>query len=237
MVDPLTLLAAANAAIVMAKKGCQLYKDIKSTAGEVKGVLDDLKLQFQKLDNPTPAQKVQYNEEVQRVQEIAKADPHDTIAVIGEHLSTFFDAHDKIEHAFWEEEQKAQEVYTGEDSVSKRALQRVLIRTRLEQMQTEIREEMIYRTPIELKDLWSRFEKMRKQITAEQTVAKQKEYRKLQAEKARRKRAIDQMKENAVWVGLILFVVMWYIGLMILIRTSHTYRGLYSSPWWSCVLC
>ena len=48
--DPLTLLAAANTAIAMAKKGCQLYKDIKGTAGEVKGVLDDLKLQFSRLE-------------------------------------------------------------------------------------------------------------------------------------------------------------------------------------------
>jgi hypothetical protein len=221
----------------MAKKGCQLYKDIKGTAGEVKGVLDDLKLQFSKLEKPTVEQKKQYNEEVQRVQTIAKADPNDTIAVIGEHLGTFFDAYDQIEHLYWEEEQKANDVYTGEDSVGKRALQRVLVRTRLDQLQTEIREEMIYRTPPELKDLWSRFEKMRVQIIAEQKVAKQAEYGRMQAEKIRKNRRLEKLKEEVLWAGAILFVVVWYVGVLVLIRTSHTYRGLYSSPPWSCVLC
>jgi len=43
-VDPLTLLAAANAAVAAVKKGCQLYKDIKNASGDVKEVLDDLKV-------------------------------------------------------------------------------------------------------------------------------------------------------------------------------------------------
>ncbi|HSG50881.1 MAG TPA: hypothetical protein VLA40_02145, partial [Rheinheimera sp.] len=68
------------------KKGCQLYKDIKGAAGEVKDVLDDLKSQFGKIKNPTNAQKIQYNEEVQRVQEIAKADPNDVFIQIGNDL-------------------------------------------------------------------------------------------------------------------------------------------------------
>ena len=48
--------------------------------------MDDLKLQFGKIQNPTPAQKMQYNAEVQRVQEIAKADPHDVYTEIGTSL-------------------------------------------------------------------------------------------------------------------------------------------------------
>ncbi len=230
-------MALANGAVAAVKKGCELYKEIKGAAGDVKEVLDDLKIQFAKIQNPSNAQKIQYNEEVQRVQEIAKADPNDTITIIGDHLGKFFDAYDQIEHLFWEQEQQANEVYTGEDSVSKRALQRVLIRTRLEQMQSDIREEMIYRTPPELKDLWTRFEKMREQVLKEQSAAKQQQYKKIQIEKANRRRAIRKMKEDALWIGAILFVVAWYIGILVLIRTSQTYRTLYSLPSWSCVLC
>ena len=36
----------ANAAVAAVKKGCQLYKDIKGAAGNVKEVLDDLDKQF-----------------------------------------------------------------------------------------------------------------------------------------------------------------------------------------------
>jgi len=222
-VDPLTLLAAANAAVAAVKKGCQLYKDIKGAAGEVKDVLDDLKSQFGKIQNPTNAQKIQYNEEVQRVQEIGRADPNDVFIKIGK--------------VFIQQEAEATQVYTGTDSVGKRALIRVIIRSRLDAMFAELREMMVYKAPPELGDLWGRYEKMWKQIVIEQDEAHKRETAKIQIEAARQRRLRRKRKEEAVWVGAILFVVAWYVGTMLLLRTSQTYRGLYSSPWWSCVLC
>ena len=235
--DPLTLLAAANAAVAAVKKGCQLYKDIKGAAGEVKEVLDDLKSQFQKIPNPTNAQKIQYNEEVQRVQEIGKADPNDVFLQIGNELGALMDAYDAIGKAFIQQEAEAKEVYTGTESVSKRALNRVIIRSRLDAMVTELRETMVYKAPPELGDLWTKYEKMWKQIVAEQDEAHKRETQRLQIEAVKNRRLRRKRKEEAVWVGAILFVVAWYVGVLLLIRTSHTYRGLYSSPFWSCVLC
>jgi hypothetical protein len=236
-VDPLTLLAAANAAVVAVKKGCQLYKDIKGAAGEVKEVLDDLKSQFQKIPSPTNAQKIQYNEEVQRVQEIAKADPNDVFLNIGNDLGALMDAYDAIGKAFIQQEAEAKKVYAGTDSIGKRALNRVIIRSRLDAMIVELREAMIYRAPPELGDLWTRYEAMWKQIVVEQDEAHKRETAKMQIEAAQRRRRIRKRKEEAVWVGAILFVVVWFAGLLVLLRLSQTYRGHYSSPWWSCVLC
>ena len=235
--DPLTLLAAANAAVAAVKKGCQLYKDIKGAAGEVKDVLDDLKSQFGKIKEPTNAQKIQYNEEVQRVQAIGKADPNNVFLQIGNDLGALMDAYDEIGQAFLTQEAEAAKVYTGKDSVGKRALTRVIIRSRLDAMFTELRETMVYRAPPELGDLWGKYEKMWKQIVIEQDEAHKRETAKIQIEAARQRRRVKKRKEDAVWVGAILFVVAWYVGVLLLIRTSHTYRGLYSSPWWSCVLC
>lgn len=235
--DPLTLLAAANAAVAAVKKGCQLYKDIKGAAGEVKDVLEDLKAQFHKIPNPTNAQKIQYNEEVQRVQNIGKADPNDVFIQIGNDLGALMDAYDDIGKAFLAQEAEATKVYTGKDSIGKRALNRVIIRARLDAMLAELRETMVYKAPAELGDLWGKYEKMWRQIVIEQDEAHKRETVRLQAEKLRRRRLIAKRKEEAVWVGAILFVVAWYVGVLILIRTSHTYRGLYSSPFWSCVLC
>jgi hypothetical protein len=236
-VDPLTLLAAANAAVSAVKAGCKLYKDIKGAAGNVKEVLDDLKSQFQKIPNPSNAQKIQYNEEVQRVQEIAKADPNDVFLRIGNDLGALMDAYDAIGKAFIQQEAQAKEVYSGTDSIGKRALNRVIIRARLDAMIVELREAMIYRAPPELGDLWTRYEKMWKQIVVEQDEAHKRETAKIQIEAAQRRRRLRKRKEEAVWVGAILFVVVWYAGVLIMLRMSQTYRGLYSSPWWSCVLC
>ena len=235
--DPLTLLAAANAAVAAVKKGCQLYKDIKGAAGEVKEVLDDLKSQFGKIQNPTNAQKIQYNEEVQRVQEIAKADPNDVFLNIGNDLGALMDAYDAIGKAFIQQEAEAKQVYSGTDSIGKRALNRVIIRARLDAMIVELREAMIYRAPPELGDLWTRYEKMWKQIVVEQDEAHKRETARMQIQAAQRRRQLRKRKEEAVWVGAILFVVAWYAGVLIMLRMSQTYRGLYSSPWWSCVLC
>jgi hypothetical protein len=236
-VDPLTLLAAANAAVAAVKKGCQLYKDIKGAAGEVKDVLDDLKSQFGKIQNPTNAQKIQYNEEVQRVQEIGRADPNDVFLRIGNDLGALMDAYDNIGKAFMAQEAEATQVYTGTDSIGKRALNRVIIRARLDAMLAELRETMVYKAPPELGDLWTKYEKMWKQIVIEQDEAHKRESARLKTEALRLRRLKRKRKEEAVWVGAILFVVAWYVGTLLLLRASQTYRGLYSSPWWSCVLC
>ena len=200
-------------------------------------MLDDLKVQFGKIQNPTNAQKIQYNEEVQRVQEIAKADPNDVFLRIGNDLGALMDAYDVIGKAFIQQEAEAATVYTGKDSVGKRALNRVIVKARLDAMFIELRETMVYKAPPELGDLWGKYEKMWQKIVVEQDEAHKRETAKMQIEAARQRRLVRKRKEEAVWVGAILFVVVWFAGLLVLLRLSQTYRGHYSSPWWSCVLC
>ena len=200
-------------------------------------MLDDLKVQFGGIQNPTNAQKVQYNEEVQRVQEIAKADPNDVFLRIGNDLGALMDAYDAIGKAFIQQEAEAKKVYAGTDSIGKRALNRVIIRARLDAMIVELRETMVYKAPPELGDLWTKYETMWKRIVIEQEEAHKRETARMQIEAVRQQRLKRKRKEEAVWVGAILFVAMWYVGVLVMLRLSQTYRGLYSSPWWSCVLC
>lgn len=235
--DPLTLLAAANAAVAAVKKGCQLYKDIKNAAGDVNDVLKDLKEQFHKVVDPTPAQKMQYNAEVQRVQEIAKADPNDVYTEIGNQLGILMDAYDALSKALLQEELSGKKVYKGEESIGRRALRRIIITARLDAMLVEIRETMVYQAPKELGSLWSKFETMWERIVAEQEAANAEELRQAQIAKWRREHIKRKIKEQLTSVIAVLFIMLWFLWVMILIRTSHTYRGLYSSPWWSCVLC
>ena len=209
--DPLTLLALANGAVAAIKKGCQLYKDIKSAAGDVKGVLDDLDKQFNKQHENKPATKEQRQQFEQKKKETRaniEKDPNDVMSIIGDQLGTFFDAMDKIEELFYEEEKKSKEVYVGDVSLSRRALQRVLIRSRLEQMEVELREQMIYHVPADLKDLWTRFQEMRGQIIQEQKIArlvKEKEDA-IKADK-RKKRMENLTLEISLIVGVIMIFV------------------------------
>ena len=211
--DPLTLLALANGAVAAIKKGCQLYKDIKSAAGDVKGVIQDMEKQFAKQTEgkpPTKEQKQQFEQKKKEVKENLSKDPNDIMSIIGDQLGTFFDAMDKIEELFYEEERKSKEVYTGDISLSRRALQRVLIRSRLEQMEVELREQMIYHVPAELKDLWTRFQQMRVQIIEEQKIARKVKEKEDAIKAAKRAKRMETLSlEISLIIGIIvLFIIM-----------------------------
>ena len=222
--DPLTLLAAANAAVAAVKAGCKLYKDIKGAAGDVSDVLKDLKEQYNKIVDPSPAQKMQYNAEVQRVQEIAKSDPNDVFTDIGNQLGALMDAYDAISKLFLKEQLEAKQVYKGEESIGRRALKRILITSRLDAMLVEIRETMTYRAPSELGALWSKFEEMWQRIVAEQEAAHAEEFRLAQIASWRRRRRIAEIKSKVAWVSAVVFVVLWAVGIMWLTMKSAMMR-------------
>jgi hypothetical protein len=141
------------------------------------------------------------------------------------------DAYDAIGKAFLAQEAQAKLVYTGDQSIGKRALNRVLVRARLDAMLAELRETMVYKAPPELGALWTKYEAMWEQIVKEQDEAHKKELARLQVEAVRRRRLMRIRSEYAIWFGAILFVVVWLLGLLYLIRTSQTYQSLSSYVW------
>jgi len=213
-VDPLTLFALANGAVSAVKAGCKLYKDIKGAAGEVKDVIKDLDEQFKKLHPPekpaTVEQKNQFIQEKNKVIEMnkkANEGQHTGIyQEIGEHLGTYYDNFYKCLAIMEEEERRAEtEVYTGDASLGKRALQRVLMRKQLEQMSVDLRELMVYQSPPELGALYTEVEQMMgKMGETQRTLIQQK----MQAEEARNRRIkkrIQLLWIEAVWgVGAVL---------------------------------
>jgi hypothetical protein len=218
--DPLTLFALANGAVSAVKAGCKLYKDIKGAAGEVKEVLKDLDDQFAKLHPPekppTVAQKNAYIEEKNRVIELNKkqGDTAGIYTELGEHLGTYYDNYYKCMAIFEEEEKHSQhEIYQGDASLGKRALQRVLMRKQLEQMGTELREIMVYQSPPELGALHTEVEEMMKVMGKQQKllVAKQMKLDHIRAVKRRRR--LDAIWANAAW-GIAGIVIAASIGLM-----------------------
>jgi len=225
-VDPLTLLAAANAAVAAVKKGCELYKDIKNASGEVSDVLKDLRAQFDRVTggNPTVEQKQKYNAEVQRVQEIAKADPNDVYTEIGEQLGKLMDSYDALSKALLAEQVEGKKVYKGEESIGRRALRRIIITTRLDAMLAEIRETMVFRSPPELGSLWSKFEEMWQTIVAEQDQAHAEELKLIQMARWRRRRKIAELRAKAIWISAVVFIVIWAGMVMWLTTKSATMR-------------
>ena len=213
--DPLTLFALANGAVAAIKKGCQLYKDIKGAAGDVKAVLKDLDEQFNKAHKdkpPTPEQRKQYVEEKNRVIELNKkgGETDDIYAEIGEKLGEFFDNYHKCRTILAEEEKHSKdELYTGDASLGKRALQRVLMKKKLEQMQVDLRETVVYQSPPELGALWTDVNKMMEELGKQQEVHLQRKVRAEASAARRHARFMAQLKADAYIGGFFLFLLLF----------------------------
>ena len=227
MLDPITIAAAYKActtAIDLAKKGVDLYKQIKNTSGDVSDVLKDLKEQYHKIVDPSPEQKKQYNEEVKKVQEVAKAVPDDVLSDIWNNLGAFIDQYEALMKIYIQSEAESKEVYRGELSLGRRALERIRLESKLNDMLAQVREQMVYNTPPELGSVWSRFEKAWTDIQNEQSDALAIETRKLQAARWQRRKAINRLKARLIYVGAVVFTVMWATGLLWLVTKSAIQR-------------
>jgi hypothetical protein len=221
--DPLTLFALANGAVSAVKAGCKLYKDIKGAAGEVKEVLKDLDDQFHKLHPPEkPATIEQRNQYIRQKNEVielnkkAETGQHQGIyQEIGDHLGTYYDNFYKCMAVFEEEERRAEtEVYSGDASLGKRALQRVLMRKQLEQMSVDLRELMVYQSPPELGALYTEVEQMMQKMGETQRVLIAKQMREDRIAANKRKRIIENTWVQASW-GLAAVLLSATIGFML----------------------
>ena len=222
--DPLTLFALANGAVAAVKKGCQLYKDIKGAAGDVKAVLKDLDDQFHSNHPPdkpaTVAQRNAYIEEKNRVIELNKKQG-ETAGIYQElanYLGDFFDAMNKCMAVIEEEERKnREEIYEGEESLGRRALQLVIMKKQLEQMAVELREMMVFQAPPELGALWSDVSEMMKEMGEQQKILLT---RKMRAEEviAKRRRAMMKKLRDEAWLGAAILGFMFvFAGTMALV--------------------
>lgn len=215
--DPLTLFMLANSAVAAVKQGCKLYKDIKGAAGEVKDVLKDLDDQFKKLHPPekppTVEQKQQFIKEKNEVIELnkkANEGQHDGIyREIGDHLGTYYDNFYKCLAIMEEEERRAEtEVYEGDASLGKRALQRVLMRKQLEQMSVDLRELMVYQSPPELGALYTEVEAMMKHMGQTQRILIKKKMKDQDIAIRRRKQRLQRLRtEIAVGISGLLLAI------------------------------
>ena len=219
--DPITLFALANGAVAAVKKGCQLYKDIKGAAGDVKAVLKDLDEQFANNHKDKPAtvtQKNAYIEEKNRVIELNKrgGETAGIYTEIGEYLGNYYDNFYKCMAIFEEEEKRSKtEVYTGDASIGKRALQRVLMKKQLEQMEVELRELMVYQSPPELGALYTEVEEMMKQLGKEQSVLIAIQMQREAVQAKRRAARMKHLRDEFI-IGVMIVIIIFAVGGMMM---------------------
>jgi hypothetical protein len=224
-----TALFAATTAFQLVKEGCALYKEVKGVAGNVKQIYDEISGQF--AGKPiTKEQAKKVEAEKARVQEVAKTDPDQVIFKIGDELGNMFDAFDRLEELFWEQEREAKKVQAPGTSLKRMALKRIMVRQKLLAMQVELREQMVYHSPPELGALWSQFEEMRKQIEEEQRIAREKQAKEDAALRKEKELMMREIAEKSIDAGVavvgLLFIgwLLWQVKNQAILRASfwHT---------------
>ena len=221
--DPLTLFALANGAVSAVKAGCKLYKDIKNAAGDVRDVLKDLDDQFAKIHKDKPPTVEQKNDLIRKKNEVrelnkkANAGEHTNIyQEIGNKLGEYYDNYYKCVAIFEEEEKRSKnEVYTGDASLGKRALERVLMRKQLEQMGTELREIMVYQSPPELGALYTEVEEMMKIMGKEQRSVLAREIERNRIEILRKQKRKEQLTRELI-IGVVILFSIFAVMLMLM---------------------
>jgi hypothetical protein len=224
--DPITLFALANGAVSAIKAGCKLYKDVKSAAGDVKDVLKDLDQQFHnaytgKGKKPPPEAVKQLNEEKAKVKELNKKDSGDIYLEIGQHLGTFFDNYAKCIAVFEAEEKRSYQLYTGDASLGNRALQRVLMKKRLEQMEIDLRELMIYQSPKELGALWTEVQENSKILSTRQAIALKKQIDRQHREEVEHAKFMKKVYVWTWWIGGFIVTLLFIFILMIVVAEDR----------------
>lgn len=109
-------------------------------------------------------------------------------------LSQFFKVQQQLADHIREEEEKSKSVYDPNQNIMESALNRELAKTQFEKLAKEIREIMVYQSPPELGNLYTRVNQMRVIIIAEQEEARLAQEKKQREVEWQRRKVISAIK-------------------------------------------
>jgi hypothetical protein len=208
----------ANGCVAAIRKGCELYKDVKGTisaaqktAKEVTAIAEEVGgfFGFFKKKKPTSTPVAQAKPK--------KADPEiwdegRVIADLAANLGQFFKIQQQLADHIREEEEKSKNVYDPNQNIMESALNRELAKTQFEKLSKEIREIMVYQSPKELGNLYTRVNQMRVQIIEEQEQARLAQEKRIREAEWQRRKVISAIQDKAIY-GVVCLIFMLYLAL------------------------
>jgi len=207
----------ANGCVAAIRKGCELYKDVKGTisaaqktAKEVTAIAEEVGGFFgffksKKKPTATPVAKPKKSEpEVW--------DENKVVADLAANLGQFFKIQQQLADHIREEEEKSKNVYDPNQNIMESALNRELAKTQFEKLSKEIREIMVYQSPKELGNLYTRVNQMRVQIIEEQEQARLAQEKRIREAEWQRRKVISAIQDKAIY-GVVCLIFMLYLAL------------------------
>ena len=207
----------ANGCVAAIRKGCELYKEVKGTvasaqkaAKEVQAIAEEVGGFFvffkkKKPTAPTVAPKP-------KKAEAEVWDENRVVADLAANLSQFFKVQQQLADHIREEEEKSKTVYDPNQNIMESALNRELAKTQFEKLAKEIREIMVYQSPPELGNLYTRVNAMRVQIIQEQEEARLAQEQRQREAAWQRRRVISAIQDKAIYAAVCI-VFLLYLAL------------------------
>ena len=208
----------ANGCVAAIRKGCELYKDVKGTisaaqktAKEVTAIAEEVGgfFGFFKKKKPTATPVAQAKP---KKAEPEVWDENKVVADLAANLGQFFKIQQQLADHIREEEEKSKNVYDPNQNIMESALNRELAKTQFEKLSKEIREIMVYQSPKELGNLYTRVNQMRVQIIEEQEQARLAQEKRIREAEWKRRKMISAIQDKAIY-GVACLVFLLYLVL------------------------
>ena len=205
--------------VVDAKKEIDgVIKDVKQAQNDVQGIWAFFTSLF---SSDKRVEAVQQAEQPKKKvkQKALEFDENQIYAQVADALTKFFHAYNGLKSYIAEQELNATKV--GDEEGQDIAIKLVIADLQMERLNEEMREYMVYHVPSEMKDLYSRVNKMIGHIANEQQLARKEEQDKKRKLAWQRKQVIDRL-QNRFLVGIATTVVILWTWLMILTMIPST---------------
>jgi len=209
---PLSILAVANTALAAIQQGCELYKEYKGTVLQAKETFDEVATEvvsvwgflknklFTKKDvpkkTPIPVKTKKAPKELDEA-----AIKLDLVA----QLKIFFKCQEQLQQKLAEAEERS---LNADVNKMESALDIEFVMAEVQEMQKQIRETMVYNSPKELGDLYTRVVKRVGVIQEQQELARIEQTRKLREEQWRRDLLMYKIQSRVIWVVVTILILL-----------------------------
>jgi len=227
----------ATSAFKLVKESCEMYKegrqfvvdakkDIDGVVGDIKGIQKDAQGIFgffKKLfgiQQKTQKQQTQVGSApVKKTKKKAvEFDENQIYAQVADALTKFFHAYNGLKNYSKEQEEIALTA-TGEEGQDI-AIKLVIANLQMEKLNEEMREYMVYHVPPEMKDLYSRVNKMVGHIANQQALARKAELDKKRKAAWLKRQRQEEIRDKTIAIALTALMIGWVWIMMMIVRFS-----------------
>jgi len=214
----------------MYKEGRQFVvdakKEIDGVVGDIKGIQKDaqgifgfFKKLFGVQQKPQKQQtQIGFSPVKKTKKKAVEFDENQIYAQVADALTKFFHAYNGLKNYAKEQEELALTV-SGEEGQDI-AIKLVIANLQMEKLNEEMREYMVYHVPEEMKDLYSRVNKMVGHIANQQALARKAELDKKRKAAWLKRQKADQVTDRIIITTVTFLMIAWVWAMMIALSTS-----------------